>query len=122
MDFCKGPTICKSASKKYVALVGENIKDKSVEELIPSFLGYGAVINGELKSTTLYNELSLLKGFSDWRRDLYIAGTGTERFFTNMAGRAVLTEKFADISANESCTAAAVKQNGKWGFIRVPEL
>ena len=39
-----------------------------------------------------------------------------------MAGRAVLTEKFADISANESCTAAAVKQNGKWGFIRVPEL
>ena len=122
VDFCKGPTICKSASKKYVALVGENIKDKSVEELIPSFLGYGAVINGELRSTTLYKELSLLKGFSDWRRDLYIAGTGTERFFTNTAGRAVLTEKFSDISANNNGTVAAVKQNGKWGFIRVPEL
>ena len=106
--------------------MGENLKEKYSEEdddlPVSSFLGYGAVINGELKSTTLYKELSLLKGFSDWRRDLYIAGTGTERFFTNTAGRAVLTEKFADISANESCTAAAVKQNGKWGFIRVPEL
>ena len=118
--------IKKDIPSKCIALVGENLKEKysgEDDELpISSFLGYGVVINGELKSTAFYKELSLLNGFSDWRRDLYIAGTGTERFFTNTAGKAVLTEKFADISANESCTVAAVKQNGKWGFIRVPEL
>lgn len=118
--------IKKDIPSKCIALVGENLKEKYSEEdddlPVSSFLGYGAVINGELKSTAFYKELSLLNGFSDWRRNLYIAGTGTERFFTNTAGKAVLTEKFADISANESCTVAAVKQNGKWGFIRVPEL
>ena len=118
--------IKKDIPSKCIALVGENLKEKYSEEdddlPVSSLLGYGAVINGELKSTTLYKELSLLNGFSDWRRDLYIAGTGTERFFTNTAGKAVLTEKFADIPANNNGTVAAVKQNGKWGFIRVPEL
>ena len=118
--------IKKDIPSKCIALVGENLKEKYSEEdddlPVSSFLGYGAVINGELRSTAFYKELSLLKGFSDWRRDLYIAGTGTERFFTNTAGKAVLTEKFADISAKDNGTVAAVKQNGKWGFIRVPEL
>ena len=125
VDIVDTSAIKKNGPSKCVALVGENLKEKSGWDdyySISSFLGYGVVINGEPRSTTLYKELSLLKGFSDWRRDLYIAGTGTERFFTNTAGRAVLTEKFADISANETCTAAAVKQNGKWGFIRIPEL
>ena len=116
----------KDIPSRCIALVGENLKEKYSEEdeslSVSSFLGYGVVINGELKSTAFYKELSLLNGFSDWRRDLYIAGTGTERFFTNTAGRAVLTEKFADISANNNGTVAAVKQNGKWGFIRIPEL
>lgn len=107
---------------KCVALVGERINADEEEDVVEKAAGWGAVINGELKSAVLYKELSLLMSFDDWRRDLYIAETDTESLFTNTAGQAVLTEKFSGIFANENCTAAAVKQNGKWGFIRIPEL
>ena len=114
--------------KKLIAIVGDILPtgDSTYKFKIQNPLGFGVVVDGQLKSTKFYPSLYLLKTGNSWERDLYHAGTGSgenRRYgLTNAAGEVIYPLEFESLASNDNCNAAAVKQNGKWGFVKLPAL
>ncbi len=108
---------------RLVAWIGETVKDADeYYKTLDPYYGMGVLLKGKIVSQKFYDELSFIKESSSRTTDLYRAFKGDLCGLTNAAGEVVYPLVFEDLAANEACANAAVKQNGKWGFVKLPAL